>query len=59
MLYGQNTDTVHDGSLMTWDPLVWIHEERNNKKKTVEDNSEVSYYCLYCVFYFYNVYFDV
>ena len=31
MLWGKTGDTVHDGDLMTWDPFVWVHEERNKK----------------------------
>ena len=31
MLYGKTGDTIHDGSLVTWDPLVFLHEERNKK----------------------------
>ena len=31
MLFGKLNDTIHDGHLITWDPLIWIHEERNKK----------------------------
>lgn len=31
MLYGREGDTIHDGDLLTWDPLTWVHEERNKK----------------------------
>ena len=31
MLFGKNNDTIHEGHLMTWDPLSWTHEERNKK----------------------------
>lgn len=58
MLYGQNTDTVHDGSLMTWDPLVWLHEERNKKNSRGQLRSKLLLF-VYCVCYFYNIYFDV
>ena len=33
MLYGQTGDTVHDGTRMTWDPLIYLHEELNKKKQ--------------------------
>ena len=30
MLHGQMGDTIiHDGDLITWDPLTWTHENRN------------------------------
>ena len=31
MIFGEAGDTIHDGSLLTWDPIVWLHEERNKK----------------------------
>ena len=31
MLFGRRGDTVHEGDLLTWDPLAWIHENRNKK----------------------------
>ena len=31
MLYGKTGDTVHDGSRMTWAPLIYLHEELNKK----------------------------
>ena len=37
MLFGKNNDTVHEGSLITWDPLIWIHEERNKKNAAGQD----------------------
>ena len=36
MIYGVTGDTIHDGSLLTWDPLVWLHEERNKKNERGE-----------------------
>lgn len=31
MIHGKTGDTIHDGSLMTWDPFIYLHEERNKK----------------------------
>lgn len=31
MIFGKDGDTIHDASLLTWDPIVWLHEERNKK----------------------------
>ena len=31
MIYGKGDDSIHDGHLLTWDPFVWVHEERNKK----------------------------
>ena len=36
MLYGRTGDTVHDGDLLTWDPLSWLHENRNKKNEAGE-----------------------
>lgn len=34
MLYGKMGDTIHDGSRMTWDPLIYLHEEVNKKNSS-------------------------
>ena len=34
MLFGGAGDTVHDGFLMTWDPLIYLHEELNKKNSS-------------------------
>ena len=31
MLYGKDGDTVNDGSLLSWDVMVYLHEEKNKK----------------------------
>lgn len=31
MLYGKTGDTVHEGSLLSWDPMIYLHEEKNKK----------------------------
>ena len=28
MLHGTTGQSIHEGSILTWDPLVWIHENR-------------------------------
>ena len=48
MIYGVTGDTVHDGSLMIWRPLTWLHEERNKKNEFGERRRKWS--CMYlCV----------
>ena len=48
MLYGKADDTIHEGSLLTWDPLVFLHEERN--KKNSRGQQRRKYNCLICVY---------
>lgn len=31
MMYGRTGDGINDADLVTWDPLRWVHEERNKK----------------------------
>ena len=31
MLHGKTGDTIHEGSLLTWAPMVYLHEELNKK----------------------------
>ena len=33
MLFGKLNETIHDGHLITWDPLIWLHEKRNKKNE--------------------------
>ena len=33
MLHGSGTDTIDDGSVVSWGPLMWLHEERNKKNE--------------------------
>ena len=45
MMYGRAGDTIHDGDLLTWDPLTWVHEERN--KKNAAGQLRRKYYCIH------------
>ena len=54
MLYGTAGDTIHDGSLLTWDPLVWLHEERNKRNESGQLRRKY-YFC--CSFYYILIYF--
>ena len=47
MLFGKNNDTIHDGALITWDPLTWIHEERNKKNAAGQERCK----CGLCIVY--------
>ena len=33
MLHGTTGQSIHDASLLTWDPLVWLHEQRNKRNE--------------------------
>ena len=33
MLFGEMNNSIHQGSLLTWDPLIWIHENANKKNR--------------------------
>ena len=44
MLYGRMGDTIHDGDLVTWDPMTWTHEERNKKNAAGQQRCEL---CIY------------
>ena len=47
MLFGKLNDTIHDGHLITWDPLIWIHEERNKKNAAGQQRRECDMYYLF------------
>ena len=47
MIYGQIGDTIHDGDLLTWDPLAWLHEERNKRNQHGQQRCKLSYSTLY------------
>lgn len=40
MLWGKPGDTIHDGDLLTWDPFVFVHEERNKKNEAGQQRCE-------------------
>ena len=40
MLYGEEGDSVHDGHLITWCPMVYLHEERNKKNSAGQERRE-------------------
>lgn len=40
MIHGTDGDTVHDGSLVTWKPLTWVHENRNKRNEFGEQRRE-------------------
>ena len=51
MIYGVDGDTVHDGSLLTWKPLTWVHENRNKRNEFGEQRRKCHViYLLYTVF---------
>ena len=48
MLHGKDGDSVHDGSLLTWDPLVWLHEERNKKNSLGQRRRKYLMFLYFC-----------
>lgn len=44
MLHGQVGDTIHDGDLITWDPLTWTHENRNKKNAAGQQRCKLYIY---------------
>ena len=56
MLYGKEGDTIHDGDLMTWDPIVWIHENRNKKNEAGQERCKcyyIYYRTVFILFFYY------
>ena len=49
MLYGKTGDTVHDGSRMTWDPLIYLHEELNKKNSSGQRRREWFCYVVWLI----------
>lgn len=40
MLFDRAGDSIEDGDLLTWDPLSWIHENRNKKNAAGQERSK-------------------
>ena len=57
MLYGKTGDTIHDGSQVTWSPLIYLHEERNKKNSRGQNRRKYLglYFIFMCVYIDYNV----
>ena len=51
MLYGETGDSIHEGSLVTWDPMIWIHEEKNKKNSSGQQRSKCFHlFCFHIYF---------
>ena len=55
LLYGRTGDTIHDGDLMTWDPLTWIHEERNKKNAAGQHRCKSCSVCSVKIYLYYYI----
>ena len=43
MLHGKEGDSIHEGSLMTWDPMIFLHEEVNKKNSNGQQRRKCSF----------------
>ena len=59
MLYGREGDTIHEGSLLTWDPIVYLHEERNKKNSRGQRRRKYCLLLVFVIYYSFIVLFDV